>query len=131
MAQVNKTAYYEEPTCTQVFNFNIKNSSTPNMSQFKKPTTYIDQSAKIQSVPKFNIDESEIESHGDTHNVKKDDMSRSEVRLDQHPTTEPQSTAGLSVIMEATREYNRYLYIHLYYLNFYFHFHFFIISKIL
>lgn len=101
---VNKTVYYEEPSCTQVFNFNVKNASTPNMLQFKKPTTsYIDHSAKTPNVPKFIIDESVIEQPGGPQGIRKDDMSRSEVN--QHPTIETQGTA-LSVIMEATREYN-------------------------
>lgn len=76
------------------------------MSQFKRPTSYIDQSNKISSVPKFNIDDSMIEG-AEVPSTKKEDASRSEVRLDQQPTGDAQGTA-LSVIMEATREYNRY-----------------------
>lgn len=96
---MNRTAYYEEPSCTQVFNFNIKDASTPNMSQFKKPTSCIDQSSKFPSVPKFSIDESVIE-HVDASAIKK------ELGPDQHATADNQG-GGLSVIMEATREYNR------------------------
>lgn len=99
---VNKTAYYEEPSCTQVFNFNIKDASTPNMSQFKKPSSCIDQS-QFQSVPKFNIDESIID-HNDPGLVKREESSRQH-GTDQHATVDNQGT-GLSVIMEATREYN-------------------------
>lgn len=98
--QINKTAYYEEPSCTQVFNFNIKDASTPNMSQFKKPS--IDQSCKFASVPKFVIDESVIEQP-DTLSSKRDECSRQ--TTDQHATVDTQG-GGLSVIMEATREYN-------------------------
>lgn len=101
--QVNKTAYYEEPVCTQVFNFNINNASTPNMSQFKKPIGYIDQS-KYPSVPKFCIDESIIDQV-DPSVVKREDSSRQHM-TDQHATVDNQG-GGLSVIMEATREYNR------------------------
>lgn len=97
--QINKTAYYEEPSCTQVFNFNIKDASTPNMSQFKKPNS-IDQSNKF-SVPKFAIDESVIEQSDQVSN-KRDECSR---QTDQH--TVNNQGDGLSVIMEATREYNR------------------------
>ncbi|KAM3967265.1 bub1 kinase [Aphomia sociella] len=100
---VNKTAFYEEPSCTQVFNFNIKDASTPNMSQFKKPTSCIDQSSKFPSVPKFSIDESVIE-HVDPSVGKREESSRQHV-TDQHATVDHQG-AGLSVIMEATREYN-------------------------
>ncbi|CAH0725175.1 unnamed protein product, partial [Brenthis ino] len=96
--QINKTAYYEEPSCTQVFNFNIKDASTPNMSQFKKPNS-IDQSNKF-SVPKFAIDESVIEQSDQVSN-KRDECSR---QTDQH--TVNNQGDGLSVIMEATREYN-------------------------
>lgn len=103
MFQVNKTAYYEEPSCTQVFNFNINGASTPNMSQFKKPTSYIDQS-KYPSVPKFCIDESIIEQV-DPSVAKREESSRQHV-TDQHATVDNQG-GGLSVIMEATREYNR------------------------
>ncbi|XP_028175432.1 uncharacterized protein LOC114363807 [Ostrinia furnacalis] len=99
---VNRTAYYEEPSCTQVFNFNIKDASTPNMSQFKKPASHIDQS-KYPSVPKFSIDESVIE-HVDASAMKKDDNSR-QLGPDQHATVDNQG-GGLSVIMEATREFN-------------------------
>ncbi|XP_023933818.2 uncharacterized protein LOC112042867 [Bicyclus anynana] len=98
--QVNKTAYYEEPSCTQVFNFNIKDASTPNMSQFKKPTSCIDQSSKYASVPKFAIDESVIE-HSDHAGIKREECVRQ--ATDQHATDN--HGAGLSVIMEATREY--------------------------
>ncbi|CAH2105562.1 unnamed protein product [Euphydryas editha] len=98
--QINKTAYYEEPSSTQVFNFNIKDASTPNMSQFKKPS--IDQSSKFASVPKFAIDESVIEQP-DTVSSKRDECSRQ--TTDQHATVDNQG-GGLSVIMEATREYN-------------------------
>ncbi|XP_013138966.1 PREDICTED: uncharacterized protein LOC106103686 [Papilio polytes] len=101
--QVNKTAYYEEPSCTQVFNFNIKDASTPNMSQFKKPTSCIDQSGKYPSVPKFSLDESVIEQ-SDQAIGKREDFPR-RVAMDQHATVDNQG-AGLSVIMEATREYN-------------------------
>lgn len=100
---MNKTAYYEEPSCTQVFNFNIKDASTPNMSQFKKPS--VDQS-KYPSVPKFSIDESAIE-HVDPSLVKREENSR-QMPPDQHATVDNQG-AGLSVIMEATREFNRYV----------------------
>lgn len=81
-------------------------ASTPNLSQFKKPTSYVDQTCK-SSIPKFNIDDSVIEHPVDNGSMKKDDTSQSVVRLDQHPTAENQG-AGLSAIMEATREYNRY-----------------------
>lgn len=101
MLQINKTAYYEEPSCTQVFNFNIKDASTPNMSQFKKPS--IDQSCKFASVPKFAIDES-VTEQPDTLSSKRDECSRQ--TTDQHGTVDTQG-GGLSVIMEATREYNR------------------------
>ncbi|CAK1598916.1 unnamed protein product [Parnassius mnemosyne] len=101
--QVNKTAYYEEPSCTQVFNFNIKDASTPNMLQFKKPSSCIDQSNKYPSVPKFSMDESVVE-HSDHATGKRDEFSRQHA-TDQHATVENQG-AGLSVIMEATREYN-------------------------
>lgn len=104
--QVNKTAYYEEPSCTQVFNFNIKDASTPNMSQFKKPSSCIDQSGKFPSVPKFSMDESVIEHH-DPGLTKREEVSRQHA-TDQHATVDNQG-AGLSVIMEATREYNRYV----------------------
>lgn len=67
------------------------------MSQFKKPS--IDQSNKF-TVPKFAMDESVIES--DQVNVKRDECSR---QTDQH--TVDNQGGGLSVIMEATREYNR------------------------
>ncbi|XP_032512468.2 mitotic checkpoint serine/threonine-protein kinase BUB1 beta-like [Danaus plexippus] len=97
---VNKTMFSEEPSCTQVFNFNIKNASTPNMSQFKKPSN-IDQSSKF-AVPKFSIDESVIEQP-DQISTKRDDCSRQ--TNDQHATNDNQG-GGLSVIMEATREYN-------------------------
>ncbi|XP_026496814.2 mitotic checkpoint serine/threonine-protein kinase BUB1 beta-like isoform X1 [Vanessa tameamea] len=100
--QVNKTAYYEEPSCTQIFNFNIKDASTPNMSQFKKPSSSIDQSSKFASVPKFAIDESVIEQP-DQGNSKRDECSRQ--TTDHHATVDNQG-GGLSVIMEATREYN-------------------------
>ncbi|KOB63215.1 Bub1, partial [Operophtera brumata] len=80
---VNKTAYYEEPSCTQVFNFNIKDASTPNMSQFKKPSSNIDQS-KYSSVPKFSIDESGIE-HVDPALGKREENSRQQ-GADQHAT---------------------------------------------
>lgn len=71
------------------------------MSQFKKPTN-IDQS-KYPSVPKFSIDESVMEHVDQT-------PKREELRQhgDQHGTVDNQG-AGLSVIMEATREYNRYV----------------------
>ncbi|KOB71209.1 Bub1, partial [Operophtera brumata] len=98
---VNKTAYYEEPSCTQVFNFNIKDASTPNMSQFKKPSSNIDQS-KYSSVPKFSIDESGIE-HVDPALGKREENSRQQ-GADQHATDN--QGGGLSVIMEATREFN-------------------------
>ncbi|CAH2071152.1 unnamed protein product, partial [Iphiclides podalirius] len=101
--QVNKTAYYEEPSCTQVFNFNIKDASTPNMSQFKKPTSCIDQSSKYPSVPKFSMDESVVEQ-SDLAIGKRDEFSRHNA-VDHHATAENQG-GGLSVIMEATREYN-------------------------
>lgn len=107
--QVNKTAYYEEPSCTQAFNFNIKDASTPNMSQFKKPTSNIDQS-KYPSVPKFSIDESVIE-HVDPSLVKREETRQhmpDQHATDQHATVDNQG-GGLSVIMEATREYNRYV----------------------
>ncbi|XP_053603398.1 uncharacterized protein LOC128671163 isoform X2 [Plodia interpunctella] len=99
---INKTVYYEEPSCTQVFNFNIKDASTPNMSQFKKPTSCVDQSGKFPSVPKFSIDESVIEPVDP--GLKREEMSRQHA-ADQHVTVDNQG-AGLSVIMEATREYN-------------------------
>lgn len=108
---MNKTAYYEEPSCTQVFNFNIRDASTPNMSQFKKPSS-IDQSSKMSMVPKFNMDESAVD-HGELGFQKKDEFSRPEVKTDthaSHATVDNQGT-GLSVIMEATREYNRYLFL--------------------
>lgn len=100
---VNKTAYYEEPSCTQVFNFNINDASTPNMSQFKKPISGIDHSNKFSGVPKFSIDESVIE-HGEQGLHKREDNSR-QLLTDQHATVDHQGI-GLSVIMEATREYN-------------------------
>ncbi|XP_045518806.1 mitotic checkpoint serine/threonine-protein kinase BUB1 beta-like isoform X1 [Pieris brassicae] len=92
--QANKTAYYEEPSCTQVFNFNVNVASTPNMSQFKKPISCID-SSKF-SMTKFNIDESAMDQ---------DHVKREELKPDQHLTGDNQGV-GLSVIMEATREYN-------------------------
>ncbi|CAG9795081.1 unnamed protein product [Diatraea saccharalis] len=98
---VNRTAYYEEPSCTQVFNFNIKDASTPNMSQFKKPNS-IDQS-KFPNVPKFSMDESVIENV-ENGMTKKEDSIR-QITTDQHATVDNQG-GGLSVIMEATREYN-------------------------
>lgn len=98
---MNKTAYYEEPSCTQVFNFNIKDASTPNMSQFKKPNS-IDQSSKY-SVPKFVIDESVMEQP-EHASIKREECVRQ--ATEQHATVDNQG-AGLSVIMEATREYNR------------------------
>lgn len=105
--QVNKTAYYEEPSCTQVFNFNIKDASTPNMSQFKKPTSCIDQSNKIYpSVPKFSMEDSIVE-HVDPNHAKREEVSRQH-GVDphtSHATVENQG-GGLSVIMEATREFN-------------------------
>ncbi|KAL4716638.1 hypothetical protein ACJJTC_008273 [Scirpophaga incertulas] len=99
---VNRTAYYEEPSCTQVFNFNIKNASTPNMSQFKKPSSSVDLSTKFPNVPKFNMDGS-VSENVEVGVVKKDDNSRQ--ISDQHATVDHQG-GGLSVIMEATREYN-------------------------
>lgn len=74
------------------------------MSQFKKPASCIDQSSKFASVPKFSIDESVIE-HVDASTMKKEDNSR-QLGADQHATVDNHG-AGLSVIMEATREYNR------------------------
>ncbi|CAK1546163.1 unnamed protein product [Leptosia nina] len=94
--QSNKTAYYEEPSCTQVFNFNIKDASTPNVSQFKKPMSSID-SSKFTSMPKFSIDESAMDQ--DQH-VKREEIKHN----DQHVTVDNHGV-GLSVIMEATREY--------------------------
>ncbi|XP_068631003.1 uncharacterized protein BubR1 isoform X2 [Battus philenor] len=103
--QVNKTTYYEEPSCTQMFNFNIKDASTPNMSQFKKPISSIDQSTKYPSVPKFSMDESVIEQ-SDQGMGKREDFTR-HLPVDPHATVDNQgTTTGLSVIMEATREYN-------------------------
>ncbi|XP_045766135.1 uncharacterized protein LOC123867869 isoform X3 [Maniola jurtina] len=93
--QVNKTAYYDEPSCTQVFNFNIKDASTPNMSQFKKPTS-IDQSSKYASVPKFVLDESVADAA---------ELGGRDARP-LEPLAADAQGAGLSVIMEATREYN-------------------------
>lgn len=75
------------------------------MSQFKKPTSCIDQSGKYPSVPKFSLDESVIEQ-SDQAIGKREDFPR-RVAMDQHATVDNQG-AGLSVIMEATREYNRY-----------------------
>ncbi|XP_045493764.1 mitotic checkpoint serine/threonine-protein kinase BUB1 beta-like [Colias croceus] len=100
MPQINKTAYYEEPSCTQVFNFNIKDASTPNMSQFKKPMSSIDQSSKYATMPKFNIDDSVMEHQ--EQNIKREETKQP---TDQHVTVDNQG-GGLSVIMEATREYN-------------------------
>ncbi|VVD05107.1 unnamed protein product [Leptidea sinapis] len=94
-----KTTYYEEPTCTQVFNFNIKDASTPNMSQFKKPVSCVDHS-KFASMPKFNMDESGIENQ--EQNTKRDDSVKQ--TTEQHMTQD--QAGGLSIIMEATREYN-------------------------
>lgn len=75
------------------------------MSQFKKPTSYIDQS-KYPSVPKFCIDESIIEQvDPGVGVVRREESSRQHV-TDQHATVDNQG-GGLSVIMEATREYNR------------------------
>lgn len=74
------------------------------MSQFKKPTSNIDQS-KYPSVPKFSIDESVIE-HVDPSLVKREEVRQH--APDQHATVDNQG-GGLSVIMEATREYNRYV----------------------
>lgn len=76
------------------------------MSQFKKPTSCIDQSSKFPSVPKFSIDESVIE-HVDASAIKKEENSR-QLGSDQHATVDNQG-GGLSVIMEATREYNRFV----------------------
>jgi hypothetical protein len=104
LLQVNRTAYYEEPSCTQVFNFNIKDASTPNMSQFKKPSSSVDQSSKYPHVPKFCMDESVIDNI-EIGSVKKEEHSR-QIAPDQHATVDNQG-GGLSVIMEATREYNR------------------------
>lgn len=73
------------------------------MSQFKKPTNYIDQS-RYPSVPKFSIDESILEQV-DPNVAKREEASRQHV-TDQHATVDNQG-GGLSVIMEATREYNR------------------------
>lgn len=75
------------------------------MSQFKKPSVSIDHSAKYPSVPKFTIDESVIE-HGD-QGVSKRGESSPQHTTDQHATDN--QGGGLSVIMEATREYNRYV----------------------
>lgn len=75
------------------------------MSQFKKPTSCVDPSSKYPSVPKFSMDESIIEQ-SDQALGKRDEFSRNNA-IDQHATVENQG-AGLSVIMEATREYNRY-----------------------
>lgn len=75
------------------------------MSQFKKPSSCIDQS-KFPSVPKFSMDESGIE-HLDAGLTKREESCRQHV-TDQHATVDNQG-AGLSVIMEATREYNRYV----------------------
>lgn len=75
------------------------------MSQFKKPTS-IEQSNKYPSVPKFSIDESVVEQV-DPCAVKREDTSRQH-GTDQHVTGDNQG-GGLSVIMEATREYNRYV----------------------
>lgn len=51
------------------------------------------------------MDESVIEHH-DPGLIKRDENSRQHA-TDQHATVDNQG-AGLSVIMEATREYNRY-----------------------
>lgn len=75
------------------------------MSQFKKPISGIDHSNKFSGVPKFSIDESVIE-HGEQGLHKREDNSR-QLLTDQHATVDHQGI-GLSVIMEATREYNRY-----------------------
>lgn len=73
------------------------------MSQFKKPTSNIDQSSKYPNVPKFIIDESVVEQV-ETVAVKREETRQQ--GTDQHATVDNQG-AGLSVIMEATREYNR------------------------
>lgn len=73
------------------------------MSHFKKPTSCIEQSGKFPSVPKFSIDESVIEQSDQV--VKREEVSRQHA-TDQHVTVDNQG-GGLSVIMEATREYNR------------------------
>ncbi|XP_041970931.1 mitotic checkpoint serine/threonine-protein kinase BUB1-like [Aricia agestis] len=93
--QMNKTACIdEEPSCTQIFNFNIKGgTSTPNMAQFKKPNN-VDQS-KL-SVPKFSVDESMIDQ---TYQPTREESRQTHATVDHHG-------AGLSMIMEATREYN-------------------------
>lgn len=77
------------------------------MSQFKKPCSNIDPSKypAYPSVPKFSIDESVIE-HVDPSLGKREESSRQH-GPDQHATVDNQG-GGLSVIMEATREYNRY-----------------------
>lgn len=75
------------------------------MSQFKKPSSCIDQSSKFPSVPKFSMDESVIEHHN-TGLAKREESSRQHAP-DQHGTVGIQGTE-LSAIMEATREYNRY-----------------------
>lgn len=98
---MNKTAYYEEPSCTQIFNFNINGASTPNMAQFKKPISCIDQSSKFSSVPKFSVDESIIDQSEQA--PKRDECRQIPEQL---VTTEHQGV-GLSVIMEATRESTR------------------------
>lgn len=72
------------------------------MSQFKKPTSV----EQCRSVPKFSMDESEL---GELGFQKKEEFPRPEGRPDPHAShaADAQGTA-LSVIMEATREYNRY-----------------------
>lgn len=56
-------------------------------------------------MPKFSINESVIEQH-EAGLEKREEISRQHA-TDQHATVDNQG-AGLSVIMEATREYNRY-----------------------
>lgn len=76
------------------------------MSQFKKPTAASIDQIKYPTVPKFSIDESVMMEQGDPNGGKREDSSRQQLP-DQHATADNQG-AGLSVIMEATREYNRY-----------------------
>lgn len=102
--QVGKNMYFEETNYTQVFNFEVKEASTPNVSQFKKPAS-IEHPTKVSNVPKFTMDESTIE-FAQSGIGKRDESSRQ--MIDQHATVDTQG-AGLSVIMEATRESTRYV----------------------
>ncbi|XP_063619690.1 uncharacterized protein LOC134792350 [Cydia splendana] len=92
-----KNMYFEETQFTQAFNFDVKDASTPNMSQFKKPNN-IDHTNKLSTVPKFHMDESTIELQS---GIGKRDDSR---QMAEHATVDTQG--ALSVIMEATRESN-------------------------